>query len=102
LWIADLLCGRSQQTRVDSALSDVKRLTSSVIRGSCLGPLLFVFYVNDVANIFGDGIVCKMYADDVKLHSIVKTHDDSLLLQVALDKLLFTGLVTYVAVAYII
>ena len=86
-WIADLLCGRSQQTRVGSALSDIKTLTSGVIQGSCLGPLLFVLYVNDVANIFCDGIVCKMYADDIKLYTIVKTDDDSLLLQDALDKL---------------
>jgi Reverse transcriptase (RNA-dependent DNA polymerase) len=51
-WIADLLCGRSQQTRVGSALSDVKTLISGVIQGSCLGPLLFVLYVNMTLPIF--------------------------------------------------
>jgi hypothetical protein len=38
-----------------------------MIQGSGLGQLLFVLYVIDAANIFGDGIVGKMYADDVKL-----------------------------------
>jgi hypothetical protein len=28
-----------------------------------------------------------MYADDVKLYSVVSTHDDSLLVEVALDEL---------------
>jgi ribonucleases P/MRP protein subunit RPP40 len=50
-WIDDLLCGRSQLTRVGSALSDVKTLISGMIQGSCLGPLLFVLYVNEVTNI---------------------------------------------------
>lgn len=68
-------------------MSDVKVLTSGVIQGSWLEPLPFVLYVNDIANIFHDGVVCKMYADDVKLYSVVKTDDDSLLLQETLNNL---------------
>jgi hypothetical protein len=67
-------------------MSNIKALTSGVIQGTCLGPLLIVLYVNDIASNFRDGAVCKMYADDVKLYSVVKTDDDFSLLQDALEK----------------
>ena len=40
-----------------------------------LGPLLFLIYVNDVADLFTDGPCVKMYADDVKLYLEIETYD---------------------------
>jgi len=54
-------------------------------RGSVIGPLLFVLLKNDIANLFNDGnCVCKLYADNLKLYSILETNVDVTHLQ---DKL---------------
>ena len=36
-----------------------------------LGPLLFLLYINNVTDIFGGSCVCKLYADDIKLYSVL-------------------------------
>ena len=43
-------------------------VTSGVLQGSLLGPLLFTHFVNDLSGAvaFGD---CVMYADDLKIVS---------------------------------
>ena len=87
LWIKDFLTGRTQQTRVGNALSDIKALTSGVIQGSCLGPILFVLYINDIVSVFSNSIACKLYADVLKMYNVVKTDIDSQRLQQALDRL---------------
>ena len=69
--VTDFISDRSQKTRVGRRLSDAKYLTSGVIQGSCLGPLLFLLYVNEIANIFDNTVEAKLYADDVKLYSCI-------------------------------
>jgi len=56
-WIRNLLTDRTQQTRVGSVFCSIKPVTSGVVHGSCLGPLLFLLYVNDVCRIFSSHIV---------------------------------------------
>ena len=87
-WLKDFLNCRTQVTRVGMSLSDtVVDITSGVVQGSCLGPLLFMLYINDVVTLFDDKIRCKLYADDVKLYSVVNTQADSLAMQEKLDQL---------------
>jgi len=47
-----------------------------VIQRSVLGPLLFLLYVNDVTDIFDGDYVCKLYADDIKLYSVLDNVND--------------------------
>ena len=68
-WISDFLTGRSHRTRVGHCLSPVAFLDSGVIQGSCLGPVLFLLYVNDLVDVLTDDAEMKLYADDVKLYS---------------------------------
>ena len=86
-WIKNFLCGRSQVTRVGHSYSDVAYLCSGVIQGSCIGPLLFVIYVNDVSGAFSDGCICKLYADDIKLYSVMRTVNECKNFQESLDAL---------------
>ena len=86
-WISQFLACRRQVTRVGESLSDAVYLKSGVVQGSCLGPLLFLLYVNDVTTTVNDNVTCKLYADDIKLYSVVNTSRDRSALQHCLDRL---------------
>ena len=74
-WIADFLTDRLHCSRVGNVLSSPRYIRSGVVQGSCLGPLLFLIYINDLLD-FNAGVTCKLYADDVKLYTdIVSTTD---------------------------
>ena len=64
-WIRAFLCGRVMQVTVRDRNSVEKEVGSGVPQGSVLGPLLFLIYVNSLA----DQLECKYYvfADDLKL-----------------------------------
>jgi len=68
-------------------LSDTVFLTSGIVQGSCLGPLLFLIYINDICNIFSGNITSKRYADDLKLYSTIESELDEDQLQLCLDDL---------------
>ena len=82
------MTGRTQTTRVGSAYSESVSLASGIVQGSCLGPLLFLLYINDVVNVFDANITCKLYADDVKLYTTIRSNDDCICFQNNLDKLM--------------
>ena len=50
--------------RIIGQYSDEADVTSGVPQASKLGPLLFVIYVNDIAEMFIS--LCKLFADDLK------------------------------------
>ena len=67
-------------------MSNPARIISGVIQGSCIGPLLFLLYVNSLTSIFDNGVTCHLFADDVKLYTVIKTLTDCASLQKGLDK----------------
>lgn len=85
--IKDFLIDRSQRTRVGNELSNKHWLTSGVVQGSCLGPLLFLLYINDIFELFGPPVVSMLYADDLKLYSIIESQHDADQIQRCLDSL---------------
>ena len=84
-WIADFLRDRSCKTRVGTDISSSLPILSGVVQGSCLGPVLFIIFINDIVDIFPAGTCIKLYADDVKLYSQLQT--DPVVLQECLQKL---------------
>jgi hypothetical protein len=84
-WISAFLCDRSQRVLLNGVASEPVSVKSSVPQGSCLGPLLFVLYVNDVVDCVSDlPVKIKLFADDVKIYASVANVQ---FLQVALDRI---------------
>jgi len=87
-WIECFLQNRTQQTRVGTSLSTITSLTSGVVQGSVIGPLLFILYINYIASLFDDtSCVCKLYADDVKLYTVLQMKADNYSLHCKLNQL---------------
>jgi len=86
-WIENFLSARMQCTRVGNSVSSMQNLSSGVIQGSCLGPLLFVIYINDIVKLFDEHCVVKLYADDLKMYMYVNLPDCTTKFQGYLDRL---------------
>ena len=64
-WIADYLTNRQQCVTLNSISSDYKHVQAGVPQGSVLGPLLFLVYVNDIADQLLS--LTRLFADDSSL-----------------------------------
>ena len=65
-WFKSYLSDRQQFTVVAGAHSGMAKITCGVPQGSVLGPLLFLLYVNDIANAVPNHNI-KLFADDTNL-----------------------------------
>jgi hypothetical protein len=72
---------------LDHSFSSFSKVISGVPQGPVLGPILFLFYINDI-----DRVCCfithlQLFADDAKLYSSINVDEASVLLQRSLDNL---------------
>ena len=74
--IESFLTNRSQRVGINGTLSKSVSMKSGVPQGSVLGPILFLVYINDPADIFPDNITSKYFADDAKIYTEVSSGDD--------------------------
>ena len=85
LWLKSFLFGRFQRVVLNGSVSQWTGVTSGVPQGSVLGPLLFVLYINDIAEAIQSEL--GLFADDTKIFSIIKSICDVTKLQRDLIKM---------------
>jgi hypothetical protein len=68
-WIKAWLSGRTQSVRVGNSTSDPTPVHSGVMQGSVLGPLLFLLFINDLAEFLPADAHPTLFADDLKIFS---------------------------------
>ena len=69
-WLTDFLSDRLQRVVLNGEVSEWLEVTSGVPQGSVLGPLLFVLYINDIAEDIQRDL--EVFADDTKIYSIIE------------------------------
>ena len=88
LWIKNFLSDRNHCTRVGNVESTILPLLSGVIQGSGIGPLMFVMYINELADILREaGVTVRFFADDLKMYARITNCVDVTVMQNALDRL---------------
>nr|CAD2170510.1 unnamed protein product [Meloidogyne enterolobii] len=84
-WIANFLTNRSHTVKIGEHFSEPFLPKTGVPQGTVLGPLLFLIFINDLPKNIPTNIKVKLYADDFKLYSEIKTEKDCIQLQGAID-----------------
>ena len=76
-WIRSYLSDRKLQAVVGGHTSPPQGIDAGVLQGSILGPILFLFYVNDLEDHLPPGVELAVYADDTTIYTILKTRDSA-------------------------
>ncbi|BHF81690.1 hypothetical protein SprV_0802482300 [Sparganum proliferum] len=84
-WIENFLLGQHQVVCIGQGKSDPTMVENGVPQGSVLGPILFLIYVDDAARALDCEVA--MFADDMKICSVIRGPADEDRLQVNLNRL---------------
>ena len=85
-WISSFLSERYQRVTIDNVSSDFVAVTSGVPQGTVLGPILFIIYMNDVAENIKHSTI-RLFADDIILYKEIMSEIDVQKLQEDLKSL---------------
>ena len=88
-WVDDFLSGRQQYVSVNGKHSDFIDVTSGVPQGSVLGPILFIYFINDLPDVIK--CISKIFADDTKAYQEIIDFNDHLILQESIDAMVEWG-----------
>ena len=91
-WIQSYLEGHTQRVRVEKTLSEPQNITIGTFQGSCLGPLLYNIFSNDLScfipsHMNGFRVTLVRYADDAQV-AITGPRDKLVEMQQSLEAVL--------------
>ena len=86
-WIESFLSDREQLLVLNGIHSDIAKVLSGVPQGSVLGPLLSILFINDLEQVVLSSKV-SFFADDTRVSKRICCHDDCLMLQEDLYRIL--------------
>ena len=75
----NFLYDRKQRVQVNGQFSEWSDVSSGIPQGSVLGPVLFVIYINNLA----DSVISyiALYADDTKINRQIQLDSDTIVVQ---------------------
>ena len=74
-WFTSYFTNRTQYVKLGNVESSFLQIVCGVPQGSTLGPLLFLLYINDLAN-SSDVLSFRLFADDANIFYATKTSKD--------------------------
>ena len=81
------LTNRYQRVVLEHRFSEWCAVISGIAQGSVLGPILFILFIDDVAEVCSGDVSHQLFADDLKLYTTVVSNLDIYSLQTVLDRL---------------
>ena len=88
-WVDDFLSDREQYVSVNEKCSERVPVTSGVPQGSVLGPILFIYFINDLPDVIK--CISRIFADDTKAYQNIIDINDNLVLQESIDAMVEWG-----------
>ena len=67
IWLNSFLSNRQARVRFNGYLSKSKKMGQGLPQGSVLAPVLFLFYINELATLLPSNVTTSLYADDVTI-----------------------------------
>ena len=76
-WINSFLQNRQAKVRFNNVLSRSRKMTQGLPQGSVLSPVLFLFYINNLAEILPTDNINSLFADDVSILAVRKSLEEA-------------------------
>jgi hypothetical protein len=86
-WMENWLAGRTQRVTIGGTASNEEEVKSGVTQGTVMGPPLFTVYIDDIDLVVRQVKLFIKFADDGKGMKEIRSRQDAIELQAALDSL---------------
>ena len=76
-WLRSFLLNRQAKVRFNGVLGRSRKMNQGLPQGSVLSPILFLFYINNLAEILPTSNINSLFADDVSILAVRRTLEEA-------------------------